>query len=111
MKNPLVIILIFLLLVAIAYGLDSCEKESSTFTGYVVGKIYTPEHRCHDGTKGWEEASLGYVHVATRTVHHHHNVSAEWEIFVANRHEVKHYNVSEESYPTFRLGRKVTMND
>ena len=85
--------------------LIGCDKQP--FTGYVVGKEYTPKHRCHDGTK---TVSYAIIHTHTHvTRHRHRDVAEKYEISVANKNTVRSFNVSKTTFSKSRLGKKITM--
>lgn len=83
----------------------SCTSQP--FTGRIVGKEYTAGHMCHseDYVEKYEAAVIPVV-VAR---HHHKWENAKFTIWVANRYDLRSYNVDTTSFNKWVMGAKVTM--
>lgn len=100
--------LFYILIMSLA--LTACNDTEESFVGYVVGREYVAEHMCHDDESTYQTISeAGFVHVPHTTphVHHHQLVEAEWTLWVANKEEVRRFNVTKETYETSPMLDKV----
>lgn len=87
--------------------LASCDDKP--FKGYVVGKEYVSGHMCHSEPKQTVEATVIAPHpVIVAHPHHHHWVEATFTVYVANRYEVRQYNVDSLKFQRIKMLDKVT---
>ena len=104
MKNLITLFLITILL--------SCE--SKPFTGYVVSKTYEEGHNCHDDNyKVYEEFNIIpfiYIHHQPKT-HTHKYIKPLYKLHIANKSELRHINVSSETYYKTKLLDKITISE
>jgi hypothetical protein len=101
-----------ILSIAVALFLSSCgDGTEKTFTGYVVHKEYLAGHMCHSEFKEIQESSVVVIvpHVVHK--HHHSYKHPEYNLFVANRYDVRFFAVDSTTWLKQRLGHKVSFKD
>lgn len=86
----------------------SCENKP--FTGYVVAKEYISGHYCHSEPETHEIQEAG-VHVPIHTTpppHHHVWEESQFLIHVANKDNVRAFEVDSIDFPKYKILQKVT---
>lgn len=103
-KNPLLFISTLLSVVFI-----SCVDPKEKITGYIVAKVFTPEHMSNESSK-----CVMYAIVVPHTLFHStppkpHKVENSWSFFIANKDITLEKKVSKSLFDSKRCGEKITM--
>lgn len=101
-------IIVFLVIVVILFRLlpEPDPKREASFTGYIVAKEYTPAHRSNEVPK---TVSYAVTPIVPRivTAPPPNFVANRWTWYVANKYEVKKFNVDSVMFFSCGCGDKV----
>jgi hypothetical protein len=87
----------------------SCVDPKEKITGYIVAKVFTPEHMSNESSK-----CVMYAIVVPHTLFHStppkpHKVENSWSFFIANKDMVLEKKVSKSFFDSRKCGEKITM--
>jgi len=88
----------------------SCVDPKEKFTGYIVAKIFTPEHMSNESAR-----CVVYAAVFVPPMVHHtpppkpHKIENSWSIFIANKDMILEKKVSKSFFDSKKCGEKITM--
>jgi len=95
---------------------SSCSD--GPFTGYVVGKEHTREHMSNENVQTESVCSitaptptLTYAYIPVHVASHpkSHKVNESYVLYVANKHTLRQFNVSQKIFNQYHCGDQITL--